>query len=1256
MPQAVFFAVAGAVGGSAAVGVAAGYVAMAATYAAGMYLLNKATAALTPGAPRREGGGIELNYSGTDERRRIIYGSLEVGGMQTIPPITTGNEGRHLHLVLTLAGHEIDSIVYVRFDKDIINDGQIGAVTGTDDDGVVGGGNKYTDKAWIRRYYGTAAQTADYILTQAYPSAFDSNFRGRGIPYLAVRLRYGEIYSGLPNISAYVKGKKCYDPRSSTTVWTSNPAIIARDYLLTDGGYDSDDIDDASVIAAANICDQTVAIPPSSTQKRYTCNLLLEAATTPQDFERNLKMIVDTMRGRVVQRDGRWFLYAGAWDVPSVTIAQADWIGATVVRASQPPEERWNAVRVWYIDPNREWQRVECYPRRNTTYETDDGGDRMWLELELTGVTSEYAAQRHGEFALRASRNQTTITGRLRPEFFKLATWDTVSVTDTEYGWSSKGFRVAAMDLTPTGECDVTLVEEGSALWTDLAEGEYNAVTTWATIDPGASVPQARTNVYITAQPAAIGFSWDKPTEPIPGEQTRLMEGTSNLLTSAAEVWRGDSTGVILHKTSGDVTTRYYWVQGVVGSYTGWFTPNSFGTAIGALPWTQGAMVAQLSLPSVSLPALIDGTVTDYSPAQGNVLVHVGGLDVTTYAAISATSQAGCVGAANSADNLPVTGQPKGHYRVTNVTSDVGMLWITAVYSASTHLLPFVVTKQKSGATGPIGPPGSTIVSNGMMNHVNSATGMLAGWTNGLAHPTAGIDGGPCLWIPNSPAYSSIEHEEFIPVDMTRERLQVEVRVTQTVSGGRYLYLGLACYDKYYQYLGYHHESWLMVARTILPSSLNQLFTWKPSSVDAYYAPNGYPVLPVAIMPYDGIFYMPSSLVHMDRQYDRQILSINTTASTSHDILTVSSDWGGSPIPADYYFPVGQLGGTHKYLYYNYPAHTGWQTIAGTVPGESTPYRRHRSDMDELWTLRHRTKYVRPYLLASPGVGDVYVDNFNLQRELRADDDEYAGDGRLDASGRWDWNWNNVNSYSTPVPVAFQPNSGASGGGAIKFAVASYAGGWVAGIKPKLSSVGSSWNIIKPWGTNANIRFKVTLKLWRHPSNTNGTIRLYFGTGDYVQDIDVTKFTTGKWYDIARYFMPTGYIDNVGYLNLAVQYTSPIQGGPVLVSDIDVVQTDAPEIPFQSTKSAEYTLQAIDVGRSISTAFTVNLPTDQSIPVGSWIRVYNNSGSTISVNPNGNTLRLGGTSTTGTRSIPLYGVAILTLVGTTEWVITGTAT
>lgn len=658
------------------------------------------------------------NYAGTAEAARLIYGTVIVGGMHTLPPFCTKNDGKFLHVLFSICLGEIEDIPEYYFDKETILASDCTAVTGTSNDGHVNTG-KFKNKANIRAYRGTSTQTADYILTTEYPSTLTSDFRGRGIAYVALGLWASKVYANgqVPQFTCKVKGRLIYDPRTGLVGSTAsnNPALIWRDYMVNEVGFPSSAIDDTLVSAAANICDQLVDIPPgpSTQQKRYTCDVMLNCA---DDWEDNVRIILQTMQGTAVYRDGVWRLYAGAWDTPVASIGVDAWAREMTVRISAPMEERWNNVQAFYYDADRRYQRVPAYMRRNTTYESDDG-ERIPLELEVQGATNEYHAQRVAEFELRKSRNQLTIKGVLRPEFLKLATWDTVYVTDADYGWSSKSFRVTQMDMTQDGNVAVELVEEGSATWTDLARSEYNTATTWPTIDPGASVPEERTGLTITPQPGSITFQWNVSSETLPGEMTRILEAAvSSNATAASEIWRGSATGVNL--TFASVATKAYWIQGVVGSYTGPYTPNTFGTYAAAQsggagsPGNDGVNIA-LTLPAVTLPASTNGNVANYAPAAGTFEVWKAGVNVTSYATFDVASAAGCTGTVNSGHGTPWASNSKGAYRVTAVTSGIGELQMTAVYSGTTYARKFVVSKASDGAAGASGLTSALTLVNG---------------------------------------------------------------------------------------------------------------------------------------------------------------------------------------------------------------------------------------------------------------------------------------------------------------------------------------------------------------------------------------------------------------------------------------------------------------------------------------------------------------------------------------------------------------
>lgn len=72
------------------------------------------------------------------------------------------------------------------FDQTVIASADIGSVSGTSADGLVGGSTPYNGKAWIRRYDGT--QTAvDFILNAAFPTQWSSTSIRYDNAYLAIQ-------------------------------------------------------------------------------------------------------------------------------------------------------------------------------------------------------------------------------------------------------------------------------------------------------------------------------------------------------------------------------------------------------------------------------------------------------------------------------------------------------------------------------------------------------------------------------------------------------------------------------------------------------------------------------------------------------------------------------------------------------------------------------------------------------------------------------------------------------------------------------------------------------------------------------------------------------------------------------------------------------------------------------------------------------------------------------------------------------------
>lgn len=92
-----------------------------------------------------------------------------------------------------------------------------------------------------------------------------------------------------------------------------------------------------------------------------------------------------------------------------------------------------------------------------------------------------------------------------------------------------------------------------------------------------------------------------------------------------------------------------------------------------------------------------------------------------------------------------------------------------------------------------------------------------------------------------------------------------------------------------------------------------------------------------------------------------------------------------------------------------------------------------------------------------------------------------------------------------------------------------------------------------------------------------------------------------------------------------------------------------------NAQAGAYTLILSDRGKSIDAQGNVTVPANSAVafPVGSTITVTNVTASSITIGINTDTLRLAGTTTTGTRTLAGWGVATMRKISSTVWIIGG---
>jgi hypothetical protein len=656
MPQAVLVVVSAFAGMSA--------VAYVASVVIANVLMSKVSKLFAPRPKAGQRPRQDVEFAGTLEPRRIIYGENKVSGMYVIPPLVSGSTNQYLHQVLTVAAHECNSLGSVYFNDTQV--GSIGAVSGTLDDGKVSTG-AFANKAWIRRYVGTDAQTVDYILTTAFPSQWTSNHRGRSVAYVAVQFEFDQnVYkNGKPEVTILVQGAKVYDPRldstqttipgsgtqrytdSSTWTYSTNPALCLTNYLISTRlgmAEDTARIDWDLVADAADICDENVSIPGSTTQKRYTCNVVIE---TSESFQSNIETLVSAMNGVCYYSGGKWRMYAGAWSSSQFSLSEADLVNSGLeVTTAFAYNERWNSVRGTFMDPTRNYQAVEFEPVVSSTYVTADG-EQAWRDFPQMTCIAQYEAQRNAILVNRQSRNGTSVVMRCGMSAWKIRPFETGTVTLSELGWSAKTVRCESWRFDPQGFVELVLREEASTDWSDPTTSDYVVPGTITAPTPGTYTPSPPTALTASGLAGLIQFSWTAPSTVPTGGVYQLFEHTASTpFSSAVLIWTGSSTNTVIAKT--DTTTRYYWVR-LLASDGGTSSTNPTTTGLAAAAATISTALNAAASPS-SLST--SGTATSLTTASTTV-TPTGGISPYTYAWTRISGSTSI--AANSASSATTT-------------------------------------------------------------------------------------------------------------------------------------------------------------------------------------------------------------------------------------------------------------------------------------------------------------------------------------------------------------------------------------------------------------------------------------------------------------------------------------------------------------------------------------------------------------------------------------------------------------------------
>lgn len=421
--------------------------------------------------------GKEISGSESAEPHQVIYGTMRVGGVYSF--IHTINNNQNLLLVVTIAGHEITAVNKVFFDGEEV-------VFGSGFPGSATSPAKYAGKVYAQVNLGSTGQSALSQLITDAPTYWTSNHKQSNRAHVYLKLSWdGNAFpNGLPDIVFEVQGKKVYDPRSGLTQFSANPALCIADYLTDSSfglGYSTSDIDTTALTAAADICDQSVSIITGGTESRYTLNGSFNTDETPGNI---LGQMLTAMAGDLVLPvAGKAYLYAGAYRSPSITLTEDDIISDIQVQTRISKRDSFNAVKGTYTSPQNSWEESDFPAIRNSFYLAEDNGEVVFEDISLPFTTSAATAQRIAKITLEQIRQSIIVDFAAKLKAYQAMPGETVSLTISRFGWTSKVFEVQQSQLvidddgegSPSAYVLLNLRETASTVY-DWAAGEETRV------------------------------------------------------------------------------------------------------------------------------------------------------------------------------------------------------------------------------------------------------------------------------------------------------------------------------------------------------------------------------------------------------------------------------------------------------------------------------------------------------------------------------------------------------------------------------------------------------------------------------------------------------------------------------------------------------------------------------------------------------------------------------------------------------------
>lgn len=337
---------------------------------------------------------------------------------------------------------------------------------------------EFLSSARVYMHLGSPDQAADARMQLLLPGTWTDGHRARGVAYIECEFVYNDTAfpTGLPNVTARIRGAKCYDPRTGLTQFTENPAIMQRHVLMHPQFGKRKSItaaEDARIVAAANSCDIGISYTGADWVPMYRAAIVVPFGAAARDV---LDDLAQSMGGEWAYAAGEFYCRAGVYQAPVLSLTDADLAvvqrtndGSTSqspigISPHRPRAEKINTVaaRIW--DQAAAYLETPLAPFKSGALIAADGAE---LSQEVTMPAVFYGGQAFHicGIMLRDGRDPLTVTLPFKMRAYPLELFDGVTLTLSRYGWTNKEFRILNRTFMPDGYVMLTLKETTSAIF-----------------------------------------------------------------------------------------------------------------------------------------------------------------------------------------------------------------------------------------------------------------------------------------------------------------------------------------------------------------------------------------------------------------------------------------------------------------------------------------------------------------------------------------------------------------------------------------------------------------------------------------------------------------------------------------------------------------------------------------------------------------------------------------------------------------------